>query len=75
MPRTVDDSQSSASLITHVQTAWGTRDGADDDDGSRMIRVDRKQQEAGNGFSVPETSSYQNEKCEYRLSFPHSTAL
>lgn len=32
------------------QTAWGTRDGADDEDAYRMIRVSRKQQEAGASF-------------------------
>lgn len=32
------------------QTAWGTRDGADDEDAYRMIRVSRKQQEAGATF-------------------------
>lgn len=64
------------SLLTNVtQTAWGTRDGADDDDGSRMIRVDRKQQEAGNTLSVMKTTSYQNEKCEHRPSFERCTAV
>lgn len=29
-----------------MQTAWGSRDGADDDDAYRMIRVTQKQQEA-----------------------------
>lgn len=29
------------------QTAWGTREGADDEDAYRMIRVRRKAQEAG----------------------------
>lgn len=66
---------SSASLMTFTQTAWGTRDGADDYDASRMIRVSRKQQEAGNAFSILEASSYQNEKCEYRPSFPGCTAV
>lgn len=57
------------------QTAWGTRDGADDDDGYRMIRVDRKQQEASNAFGIIETSSYHNEKCEYRPRFPQCIAV
>ena len=30
-----------------LQTAWGTRDGADEDDANRMIRVSRKSQDAG----------------------------
>lgn len=29
-----------------MQTAWGSRDGADDDDAYRMIPVTQKQQEA-----------------------------
>lgn len=58
-----------------TQTTWGTRDGADDDDGSRMRRVTHKQQEAGNAFSILETSSYQNEKYEYRPSFPRYAAV
>ena len=29
-----------------MQTAWGSRDGADDDDAFRMIRVSQKRQEA-----------------------------
>lgn len=66
---------SSASLTILIQTAWGTRDGADDDDGYRMRPVGRKHQEAGNLVSMPETSSYQNEKCEYRPSFPQCTAI
>jgi len=36
------------------QTAWGTRDGADEDDAYRMIRVSRKQLEAG--MAASETS-------------------
>lgn len=31
-----------------MQTAWGSRDGADEDDAYRMIRVTQKQQEAVN---------------------------
>lgn len=30
----------------YMQTAWGSRDGADDDDAYRMIRVTQKQHEA-----------------------------
>lgn len=66
---------SSALLIKFIQTAWGTRDGADDDDGYRMIRVRRKQGEAGSALPMFETSSYQNEKCEYRPSLPQPRAI
>ncbi|CAF9936349.1 MAG: hypothetical protein ALECFALPRED_006775, partial [Alectoria fallacina] len=52
-------SQRADSLAVAKDTAWGTRDGADDDDGYRMKRVNRKQWEAGNVFSILETSSYQ----------------
>ena len=34
-----------------VQTAWGSRDGADDDDAFRMIRVSQKQLEAASARS------------------------
>ena len=34
-------------LICILQTAWGTRDGADEDDANRMIRVCRKAQDTG----------------------------
>ncbi len=45
-----------STLITSCpQTAWGTRDGADDDDAYRMIRVGRKHLEAG--FTASETSA------------------
>lgn len=33
-------------LMVRAQTAWGSRDGADDDDAYRMIRVTQKHQEA-----------------------------
>lgn len=69
MPRSI------ALLMLFTQTAWGTRDGADDDDGNRMIPFNRKKQEASTAFSIPETSSYQNEKCEYRPSFPRCPAV
>lgn len=36
-----------ADVYQFFQTAWGTRDGADEDDANRMIRVSRKAQEAG----------------------------
>lgn len=34
------------SELTDLQTAWGSREGADDDDAYRMIRVSQKHQEA-----------------------------
>ncbi|MCJ1458737.1 hypothetical protein MMC28_009111 [Mycoblastus sanguinarius] len=45
-------------------TAWGTRDGADDDDAYRMIRVSSKQQEVSN-VQVHERFLHRGEKCEY----------
>ncbi len=42
-----------------MQTAWGSRDGADDDDAYRMIRVTQKQQEASEYYRP------------HRLSLPH----
>jgi len=41
-------------MTAWAQTAWGTRDGADEDDAYRMIRVSRKQLEAG--LAASETS-------------------
>ena len=65
MPRMLGDISVQRLTNYFQQTAWGTRDGADDDDGYRMRPVVRKQQEAGNAFTMIKRSSYQNEKCEY----------
>ncbi|KAK3168384.1 hypothetical protein OEA41_004831 [Lepraria neglecta] len=51
-------------------TAWGTRDGADDDDAYRMIRVSRKQQEASHP-SMPEALDSTGEKCEHTYGVSH----
>ena len=48
-------------ILYPLQTAWGTRDGADDDDAYRMIRVSRKHHEAG-GLVFNEMSHLEDEK-------------
>lgn len=40
------EAQQRESELTDFQTAWGSREGADDDDAYRMIRVSQKHQEA-----------------------------
>ncbi len=47
-----------------LKTAWGTRDGADDDDAYRMIRVHRKHPEAGS-LVANEACLHEGEKSEY----------
>lgn len=60
--------------MVRAQTAWGSRDGADDDDAYRMIRVTQKQQEATEHWpmgmcSRPRFPSY--ERCDFdRNLFP-----
>ena len=51
-------------LLTYclLQTAWGTRHGADDDDAYRMIRVIRKHHEFGGLACSSESSPLEGEK-------------
>lgn len=69
-PALDDPSAACSRLMGFAQTAWGTRDGADDDDAYRMIRVSRKQQEAGYASMPEEVDSSRGEKCEHSYEFP-----
>lgn len=54
-----------------MQTAWGSRDGADDDDAYRMIRVTQKQQQEVSEYHRPHILSlphrYDPRDCDHGL--------
>ena len=48
-------------MLTQVQTTWGSRDGADADDGVRMIRLPQY------GSNAPDGRKSETFECHYEL--------